>query len=259
MKREFKNWLTEQYGLQENAANSRTSNISTIEKYYGDIDRLIAEGKADALLSDLSYSTDDERNNRAPAHNIPIDGNIRTGSATLKQALRRYMEFLQDTSDIQDTTQLKSILNILVNTLNQFKPVKKKCSYIRSEVKDYIQQPLLQLLKKTLPNINWEMEYRINSNKKDSIDIFGKVNDDTCVIIEIDTERADQVSKKYVSRQALTDDQNSIYVVLTYPNQNCNSKSGHKELLKYKNYLTTLTNLSEMGSNLEKYIYFHSV
>ena len=169
------------------------------------------------------------------------------------------MEFLQDTSEIQDTTQLKSILNILVNTLNKFKPVKKKSSYSRSEVKDYIQQPLLQHLKKTLPNINWEMEYRINSNKKDSIDILGKVSDDTCVIIEIDTERADQVSKKYVSRQALTDDQNSIYVVLTYPNQNCNSKSGQKELLKYKNYLTTLTNLSEMGSNLEKYIYFHSV
>ena len=58
-----------------------------IEKYYRDIDILIAEGKADALLSDLSYSTDDERNNRAPAHNIPINGNIRTGSATLKQAL----------------------------------------------------------------------------------------------------------------------------------------------------------------------------
>lgn len=259
MKKEFKNWLIEEYGLQESAANSRTSNISTIEKYYGDIDILIAAGKIDALLSDLSYSTDDERNHRAPTHNIPINGNIRTGSATLKQALRRYMEFLRNTSEIQDTTRLKAILNALVDALNLFKPVKTKCSYDRSEVKGYIQQPLLQHLEKALPNIKWDMEYKINSDNRDSIDIFGKVDADTCVIIEIDTERADQVSKKFVSRQALTDDQNSIYVVLTYPNDNCNSKSGSKELIKYKNYLTTLTNLSEMGSNLEKYIYFHSV
>ena len=259
MKKDFKNWLIEEYGLQESAANSRTSNISTIEKYYGDIDSLIAAGKVDALINDLSYSTDDERNQRTPAHNIPINGNIRTGSATLKQALRRYMEFLQDTSEIHDTTPLQNLLDTLVDALNEFKPVKTKRTYNRSEVKEYIQQPLLQHLKKALPNINWEMEYKINSDKRDSIDIWGKVNADTCVIIEIDTERADQVSKKYVSRQALTDDQNSIYVVLTYPNQNCNSESGRKELLKYKNYLKTLTNLSELGSNLEKYIYFHSV
>lgn len=259
MKKEFKNWLIEEYGLQESAANCRTSNISTIEKYYGDIDSLIAAGKVETLLSNLSYSTEDERNHRAPAHNIPINGNIRTGSATLKQALKRYTEFVQATSEIHSTTQLKDILRTLVVALNQFKPIKTKRSYNRSEVRDYIQLPLLRHLENTLPNIRWEMEYKINSDKRDSIDIFGIIDADTCVIVEIDTERADQVSKKFVSRQALTDDLNSIYVVLTYPNQNCNSESGHKELLKYKNYLTTLTNLSEMGSNLEKYIYFHSV
>ena len=100
MKKEFKNWLIEEYGMQESAANARTSNISTIEKYYGDIDSLIVAGKIDALLSSLSYSTEDERNHRAPAHNIPINGNIRTGSATLKQALKRYTEFVQATSEI---------------------------------------------------------------------------------------------------------------------------------------------------------------
>ncbi|MDE6072797.1 MAG: hypothetical protein K2G53_09655 [Muribaculaceae bacterium] len=257
MKKEFKNWLIEDYGMQENSAYARTKNISTIEKYYGDIDSIIAAGKVATLLSDLSYSTDDERNHRAPAHNIPINGNIRTGSATLKQALRRYLEFLQTTSKTHQSTQLEDILDTLVEALAEFKPVKKKLSYDRSEVKDFIQQPLLKHLEKALPNINWEMEFKINSDKRDSIDIFGKVDDDTCVIIEIDTERADQVCKKYVSRQALTDDQNSIYVVLTYPNQNCNSKSGRKELLKYKNYLTSLTNLSEIGTDLEKYIYFH--
>lgn len=132
MKKEFKNWLIEKYGLREDAANSRTANISTIERFYGgDIASLIAAGKVDVLLNDLSYSTDDERNHRSPAHKIPINSNIRTGSATYKQALRRYMEFLQNISEIHDTNPLKDILDTLVQSLNQFKPVKTKRSYNR--------------------------------------------------------------------------------------------------------------------------------
>lgn len=259
MKVEFKRWLLEDYGLKESAAASRVSNISTIEKYYGDIDVLIKSGGVYNLMNDLSYSADDERNNKETAHIIPINGNLRTGSATLRQALARYIEFYQQSSEIPHTSQLKIIYETLVEMLRQFKPTMRKNSYKPNEVKLYIQVPLLLMLKNKMSTIQWTMEYKPCLNAKDSIDIFGKVNDDTCVIIEIDTERADQVSKKFVSRQALSDDKNTIYVVLTYPNKNCNAQSGRRELKKYENYLISLVTLLGTGSNLEKYICFHSL
>lgn len=259
MNTEFKKWLVEDYGLQESAATSRMSNISTIERYYGDIEDLIKSDKISDLLRDLSYSTDDERNERKAAHRIPINGNLRTGSATLKQALSRYIEFYEQTAGISHHSQLKTIYDALVETLEHFNPTVRKNSYKPKEVKEYIQFPLLLELKNKMPAIQWSVEYKSNPNAKDSIDIFGKVDDSTCIIIEIDTERADQVSKKFVSRQALSDDKNTIYVALTYPNENCNAKSGRIELKKYKNYLTTVMTLLETGSNLEKYIYFHSL
>ena len=85
----FKTWLVEEYGLQESAAISRAANISTIERYYGDIDALLRKGGAQNLLNELSYSTEDERNGLPQKHRIPIRGNIRTGSATLKQAVKK--------------------------------------------------------------------------------------------------------------------------------------------------------------------------
>lgn len=256
---EFKQWLVEDYGLQESAATSRVSNISTIERYYGDIEDLIKSERVYKLLKDLSYSTDDERNRRETAHRIPINGNLRTGSATLKQALSRYIEFYEKTAGISHHSQLKTIYDALVETLEHFNPTVRKNAYNRKEVKEYIQFPLMLELKNKMPAIQWYVEYQSNHDAKDSIDIFGKVDDSTCVIIEIDTERADQVSKKFVSRQALSDDKNTIYVVLTYPNENCHAESGRKELKKYNNYLTTLLTILKTGSNLEKYIYFHSL
>lgn len=98
MKSDFKDWLINEYGLKETAAASRAGNISTIEKYYGNIDTLIKNGYVQVLFRELSYTTDDERNHRLPMHKIPIHGNIRTGSATLKQALNRYIEFYEATA-----------------------------------------------------------------------------------------------------------------------------------------------------------------
>lgn len=45
------------------------------------------------LLRDLEYTTEDSRNKRKPNHKIPIEGDIRKGSATYKSALNLYKEF----------------------------------------------------------------------------------------------------------------------------------------------------------------------
>lgn len=41
----------------------------------------------------MTYSINDARNNYAPRHSIPINGNIYTGTSTLKAAVNKYVDF----------------------------------------------------------------------------------------------------------------------------------------------------------------------
>lgn len=93
---EFKNWLIEIKNYKQNVVQSRASNCHTVEKVYGDLDIHFKKDKAKELMELLSYSTSDEREKRPTKHNIKIDGNLRTGSATLKQAVNLYMKFKKD-------------------------------------------------------------------------------------------------------------------------------------------------------------------
>ena len=92
---EFRNWLIEQ-GYQPNVANTRVGNCLTVCNYEGDLDLLYAKDKCQELISRLCYSTQDERNHAPVRHKIPINGNQRTGSATLKQAVGLYIRYLSN-------------------------------------------------------------------------------------------------------------------------------------------------------------------
>lgn len=48
-----------------------------------------------SLLKRLEYSTFDERSGVEQRHLIPIDGNVRTGTASLRNAVNHYMDFLK--------------------------------------------------------------------------------------------------------------------------------------------------------------------
>lgn len=64
-----------------------------MENYEGDLDEHFIKDYGLSLSNRLTYSKEDERNNTSTIHNIPINGNLRTGSATLKQAVKLYMTF----------------------------------------------------------------------------------------------------------------------------------------------------------------------
>lgn len=100
--REFKDWLINN-NYKQNVVQSRLSNCNTVEKEYGDLNNHFKKDKGMELLELLSYSTDDERENRPTKHNIKIDGNLRTGSATLKQAVNLYMKFKKEIQENQNT------------------------------------------------------------------------------------------------------------------------------------------------------------
>lgn len=90
---EFKIWLEEENGNDFRTIQSRISNCRTVENYEGDLDEHYAKDDGKSLMERLSYSTKDQRSNLPAKHNIPINGDLRTGSATLKQAVKLYMTF----------------------------------------------------------------------------------------------------------------------------------------------------------------------
>lgn len=100
----FRSWLQNQ-GYNIGTTNSRVSNCLRVCEYEGNIDSLYRDDKCKTLLNRLTYSTSDERYGRPPRHSIPINGNVRNGTATLKQAVRLYIQFLENNIDLQPVVQ----------------------------------------------------------------------------------------------------------------------------------------------------------
>lgn len=89
----FRNWLLAE-GYNERTTNSRISNCERVENYEGDLDGHFNRDNLNSLIENrLEYSTQDQQLQKQPKHNIPINGDIRNGTATLKQAIKLYREF----------------------------------------------------------------------------------------------------------------------------------------------------------------------
>src|SRR5690349_16891724 len=114
----FRSWLSKHHQngdgltLDIRTIGSRISNCRTIERYEGDLDLHFNQDHLRGLLERLKYSTGDERANRPPLHNIPIDGNIRNGTATLRSAVSLYKRFRENWAE--GTPILPSITNASV-------------------------------------------------------------------------------------------------------------------------------------------------
>lgn len=115
MKRElFRKFLTEN-SYDTTTVNNRIANVQNIENHYGDIDEYILSGKANSLLEELTYSKEDEENRIPQRHKVPIEGNIRTGTATLKHAFKLYLALYSSCVDDLDGANLsKDTLDIVL-------------------------------------------------------------------------------------------------------------------------------------------------
>lgn len=89
---EFKAWLEAKYD-DKFTVSSRISNCKRVEKYYGELDVQYRKDQCKSLIEELKYSAEDEREHRTPLHKVPIDGNIRNGSATFRNAVGLYVKF----------------------------------------------------------------------------------------------------------------------------------------------------------------------
>ncbi|MCC7520624.1 MAG: DUF91 domain-containing protein [Flavobacteriaceae bacterium] len=96
---EFKSWLFKENGNDPKTVQSRISNCKTVENYEGDLEKHFIKDNGLSLLERLNYTSDDQRNELSPKHKIPINGDKRTGSATLKHAVKLYMNFRNSNSN----------------------------------------------------------------------------------------------------------------------------------------------------------------
>ena len=109
---EFKIWLDEENGSDFRTIQSRISNCRTVENYEGDLDEHYAKDNGMSLLERLSYSTEDQRNGLEPKHKIQINGDVRTGSATLK--LDRFRFESTFNSNVLKSKSLEEILVAII-------------------------------------------------------------------------------------------------------------------------------------------------
>lgn len=254
---EFKRWLQAKYPDSAAVVRNRISNCKTVENHHGDLDDYYKKDRCNALIEEFCYTTDDERMNRPQNHKVPIDGNIRNGSATLKSAIRLYAEFREcyDESmnhvSINDHTQLyagskhQPAFNTIVTLLKRFE-------YNGERHKDIVilQQDICDFLNTKMSFFTWEIEHKPTDKVNDRIDIFGESSaSDLKVIIELDAHRADQVAKKFLSRSALMIDQNSIYLSICYPGTD---KIPKPECQKYFEYCSTLSKTLAEGTGKDK-------
>lgn len=244
---EFKEWLENKYVDSPRTVTNRISNCKNIEKYYGNLDDAYEKDKCNSIIEELSYSKADEENNISQKHLIPINGNIREGSATLKNALNLYIKFREERKDEEDNSTLtdnntlvknnpfNTAHNNLVGIINSFKYNENRHSDIYN-----LQNDLTEYLNNRYNSFVWKNEFKTESEHNDRIDIIGiSKTENYKHIIELDAIRADQVAKKFVSRMALFINENICYTVVCYPGRKSTKVN---ETKKYFNYCSILAN-----------------
>lgn len=88
----FRSWL-QRCGLVESSIRTAISRLHRIESEYGDLDKRYERDRLEGLIEEFTYSVADERSGALNRSRITIDGNLRTGLASLKKTVRRYQVF----------------------------------------------------------------------------------------------------------------------------------------------------------------------
>lgn len=88
----FRDWLSKQ-GHQTSSIETRVSSLRRVEHFFGDLDGAFDPESRENIFAQFAYSMEDEKDGRPNPSPVPIDGNLREGLASLRQALSLYDEF----------------------------------------------------------------------------------------------------------------------------------------------------------------------
>ena len=92
MRSTFKGWLLAG-GMTPRAARDYVSRLDRVARAYGDVDAQFAKDRCGSLLRDLAYSTADRDRDAPNRSRVKIDGDVYNGLASLRTAVRKYVEF----------------------------------------------------------------------------------------------------------------------------------------------------------------------
>lgn len=94
----FEVWLARRYPDGPATVRARFSNVSRIESAYGSLDDHYRRDRCAAILASLVYTSAD-RARRAPnPSRIAIEGDVQNGLSTLRNALKLYVGYLDETA-----------------------------------------------------------------------------------------------------------------------------------------------------------------
>lgn len=97
----YRGWLAAQ-NYQGGTIAAQMHRAGRVEERYGDLDALYNEDRLEGVIAELTYTTQDRRNNRPNPSRIPFEGDVYNNLASYRDAVRRYRRFLEDNSDIPE-------------------------------------------------------------------------------------------------------------------------------------------------------------
>src|SRR5690242_11264769 len=92
MRRDYKDWLRGQ-GYGDGTITAQLHRVGRVEEHYGDLDKHFEQDGLVSLLTELTYSTEDERRGKPNPTKIPFVGNARNNLASYKSAVLWYARF----------------------------------------------------------------------------------------------------------------------------------------------------------------------
>lgn len=98
MKQNYRNWL-EEHKYDEGTVTAQLYRTQRVEECYGDLVEHYERDRLQDVISDLRYSTDDERQNRPNTSKISFKGDNRNNLSSYKTATKWYRNFLDDSKN----------------------------------------------------------------------------------------------------------------------------------------------------------------
>ena len=93
MRSDYKSWLiAEEYS--DNTVTAQLHRVGKVEAAYGSLDDIFVGGTYEDLISELTYSAQDERSDKPNPSRISFEGNTRNNLQSYKNAVVRYRKFL---------------------------------------------------------------------------------------------------------------------------------------------------------------------
>jgi len=175
MREDYQSWLEEQK-YASNTQAAQIHRIKKVEEYYGNLDDHFIKNTYQNIISNLEYSTSDERINKPNPSKINFKGNIRNNLQSYKNAVVRYKKFLNNDKFqkqdyiVNEPTELSDIIE------NKEESVKQRISLER-DMQVALRENIANL-EHNLKIIDDGAERAVNSGL---IDIT--CEDDNCIVV----------------------------------------------------------------------------